>query len=239
MPDGGYGLETPYQPLPDNDGGEVLSTITLSGSDATVSGDFNMDISISHNHIADLVVRLTSPSGTGIFLHAFGGGSDDDIIGNYPNTLTPAQSFDAFLGEPLDGDWVLMVRDGGSGGTGILNSWALYDITGFECDSGPVATPEHTLPTRFTLAQNVPNPFNPATEISFAVPAEAGLVTLDIFDLRGFKVRNLERSQLAPGVYMRVWYGRDDAGTAVSSGVYFYRLSGSNFTQTRKMLIVQ
>ena len=239
VPSGGYGLETPYQPLPDNDGSEVLSTITLSGSDATVSGDFNMDISISHNHIADLVVRLTSPSGTGIFLHAFGGGSDDDIIGNYPNTLTPAQSFDAFLGEPLDGDWVLMVRDGGSGGTGILNSWALYDITGFECDSGPVATPENTLPTRFTLAQNVPNPFNPATEISFAVPAEAGLVTLDIFDLRGFKVRNLERSQLAPGVYMRVWNGRDDAGTAVSSGVYFYRLSGSNFTQTRKMLIVQ
>jgi len=189
--------------------------------------------------IADLVIRLTSPSGTGIFLHAFGGGSNDDIIGNYPNTLTPAQSFDTFLGEPLDGDWVLKVRDGGSGGTGILNSWALYDITGFECDSGTVATPENTLPTRFTLAQNVPNPFNPATEISFAVPAEAGLVTLDIFDLRGFKVRNLERSQLSPGVYMRVWNGRDDDGTAVSSGVYFYRLSGSNFTQTRKMLIVQ
>jgi len=238
VPVGGYGVATPYQPLPDNDGNSVFSTITISGSNATVSEDFNMDINITHNYIGDLIVRLTSPEGTGIFLAAFSGGSADDIIGNYPNTLTPAQSFDAFLGEALDGDWVLMVRDGGSGGTGTLNSWALYDISDFDCHT-TVAALENTLPTRFHLAQNVPNPFNPTTEIHFSVPADAGLVTLDIFDVRGLKVRSLERSNLEAGTYSRVWNGRDETGSPVSSGVYFYRLSGNNFSQTSKMVMVQ
>jgi flagellar hook assembly protein FlgD len=77
------------------------------------------------------------------------------------------------------------------------------------------------------------------TKISFAVPADAGLVSLEIFDVRGLKVRTLERSNLGAGSYTRVWNGRDDAGAAVSSGVYFYRLTGKNFSQTNKMVILQ
>ena len=238
VPVGGFGTAAPLEPLPDNDGTSVLSVITISDTGATVSEGLNMDINITHDYIGDLIVRLTSPEGTGIFLQAFSGGSANDIIGNYPNTLTPAQSFDAFLGQALDGDWVLTVRDGGAGGTGTLNSWALYDITDFNCHT-TTAAPENILPTRFVLAQNIPNPFNPTTEIRFSVPADAGLVTLDIFDVRGLKVRTLERSNLSQGNYARVWNGRDEAGTPVSSGVYFYRLTGNNFTQTSKMVIVQ
>jgi len=238
VPIGGFGEAAPNEQLPDNDGSDVTSIITISDTGAVVSAGLNVDVHITHDYIGDLVVRLVSPSGTGIFLHAFGGGSANNIIGNYPNTLTPPQSLDAFIGQPLDGDWSLVVRDGGGGGTGSLNSWALYDITGFNCHTSSAA-PEDVLPTRFTLGRNVPNPFNPSTEISFSVPADAGLVTLDIFDVRGQKVRTLERSNLGPGAYTRVWNGRDQAGAAVSSGVYFYRLSGNNFSQTSKMVIVQ
>jgi subtilisin-like proprotein convertase family protein len=238
VPIGGFGEAAPNSSLPDNDGSSVTSIITISDTGALVSAGLNLDVHITHDYIGDLVVRLVSPAGTGIFLHAYGGGSANNIIGNFPNTLTPPQSLDAFIGQPLDGDWSLVVRDGGDGGTGALNSWALYDITGFDCHTSSAAL-EDILPTRFTLGRNVPNPFNPSTEISFSVPADAGLVTLDIFDVRGQKVRTLERSNLGPGVYTRVWNGRDQAGAAVSSGVYFYRLSGNNFSQTSKMVIVQ
>ncbi len=238
VPVGGYGIQTPYQPMPDNTGDQIFSTITVSGTGAVVSEGINMDINITHSHIGDIVMWLTSPSGTRAYLHLLGGGSADDIIGNYPGTLTPGQSFDRFYGEPLDGDWELMVRDGGDGGTGTLNYWAFYDISDFECDIDILATPD-LVPTTFALAQNAPNPFNPATTIAFEVPANAGLVTLAIYDVSGRQVRTLAQESLAPGQHTRTWQGRDDGGRAVASGVYFYKLTGDGFTQTRKMVVVQ
>jgi len=237
VPEGGYGYAAVYQNLPDNDGGQVLSHITISGTGAVVSENFNMDIDLTHTHIGELVIWLVSPSGTRCYLSLLQGGSADDIVGNYPNTLTPAQSFDRFWGEPLDGEWELMARDQGPNGTGSLNSWALYDISGFDCDTDITATPG--LPTAFTLAQNSPNPFNPMTEISFAVPQNGGQVSLEIFDVRGQKVRTLVQSHLEAGNHTRTWNGRDDRGGQVASGVYFYRLAGDGFVQTRKMTVVQ
>ncbi|MEZ4388922.1 MAG: proprotein convertase P-domain-containing protein [Candidatus Krumholzibacteriia bacterium] len=238
VPVGGYGYQAPHVALPDNDGNSVLSYITISGTGALVSEGFNMDIDVSHTYIGDLVMWLTSPSGTRAYLSLFQGGSADDIVGNYPNTLTPAQSFDRFWGEPLDGTWELMVRDQGANGTGMLNSWALYDITGYDCDTDLTAAPDG-LPVAFNLGQNSPNPFNPMTEISFAVPQDAGLVRLEIFDVRGQKVRTLAQEALPAGQHTRTWNGRTDAGRQVASGVYFYRLSGNNFSDTRKMVVVQ
>jgi subtilisin-like proprotein convertase family protein len=237
VPVGGYGIQTPYVPLPDDTGAEIYSTITISGTGAVVSEDINMDIFVEHDHVGDLVMWLTSPSGTRAYLTLLQGGSADDIQGNYPNTLTPAQSFDRFYGEPLDGAWELMVRDQGGGGTGQLNYWAFYDISDVDCDTDITATPD--LPASFQLAQNAPNPFNPATTIAFDVPRGAGVVTLAIYDVSGRLVRTLEHGQLEAGRYTRTWQGRDQAGRAVASGVYFYKLSGDGFSQTRKMVVVQ
>jgi len=239
VPVGGYGIETPYVPLPDNDGNLVTTEITISGTGATVSAGFNMDINITHTYIGDLVLILRSPAGTLCYLSLFQGGSADNIIGNYPGTLTPAQAFDRFLGQPLDGTWTLTVRDGGAGGTGQFNWWALYDITDCECDVDVTGAPDALVPTRFALAQNSPNPFNPATTIAFDVPVDAGTVTLAIFDVSGRRVRTLEQGSLAAGRYTRTWEGRDDSGRRVSSGLYFYKLTGNGFTETKKMVIVQ
>ena len=95
------------------------------------------------------------------------------------------------------------------------------------------------LPTRFAVAQNHPNPFNPSTTISFAVPENAGLVSLAIFDVSGRLVRELESSSLPAGTYSRVWNGRDAQNRVVSSGIYFYRLSGNDFSEAKKMILVQ
>ncbi|HOX24714.1 MAG TPA: proprotein convertase P-domain-containing protein [Candidatus Krumholzibacteria bacterium] len=239
VPVGGYGIQTPYVPLPDNDGTTIYSVITIAGTGATVSAGLNMDINVTHTYIGDLVLILVSPSGTLAYLHLFSGGSADNIIGNYPLTLTPGQSFDRFIGEPLDGDWTLRIRDGGANGTGSLNYWALYDIADFDCDLDVTGAPDALAPTRFALAQNAPNPFNPATTIAFDVPADAGTVTLAIFDVSGRKIRTLAQGSLPAGRYSRTWEGRDDSGRRVSSGLYFYKLTGSGFVETKKMVIVQ
>jgi hypothetical protein len=133
------------------------------------------------------------------------------------------------VGEPLDGTWELMTRDQGSNGTGMLNSWGVHDITGFECDIAVVSAPDAAVPLAFALGRNTPNPFNPATEISFAVPTDAGTVRLEVFDDQA----------LPSGRHTSVWNGRTDKGRQVASGVYFYRLTGRGFSETRKMVAVQ
>ncbi|MEI2811253.1 MAG: FlgD immunoglobulin-like domain containing protein [Nocardioides sp.] len=122
---------------------------------------------------------------------------------------------------------------------GILNSWGINDVTGYECDTFVSAVHDGALPARFAVGQNHPNPFNPSTTISFAVPENAGQVTLAIFDVSGRLVRTLESGSLGAGTYTREWNGRDDMGRAVGSGTYFYRLAGNEFSEARKMILIQ
>ncbi len=85
---------------------------------------------------------------------------------------------------------------------------------------------------------NRPNPFNPSTTISFALPAP-GKATLIIYDITGRKVRELVRGPLKAGTHAIPWDGRDDAGQAVSSGVYLSRLSAGTWSATGKMLLMK
>jgi hypothetical protein len=95
-----------------------------------------------------------------------------------------------------------------------------------------------SLPTAFALSQNAPNPFNPATKISFALPVK-GPVELRVYDVRGATVRTLVAGELEPGFHDYVWDGRSDAGAQVPSGVYFYRLRTVDGDKTRSMTLVK
>gem|GEM_PF-628600 len=90
-----------------------------------------------------------------------------------------------------------------------------------------------SLPGSFALAQNYPNPFNPSTTIVFNLPA-ASSVRLEIYDILGRVVENRELGYFSSGE------GRYEFdGSALSSGVYFYRLSTEMASQTRKMILVK
>lgn len=91
---------------------------------------------------------------------------------------------------------------------------------------------------RPVLKINFPNPFNPSTTISFLLPENA-TCTLDIYNIRGQKVRTLINDAKSAGNYSVFWNGQNDNGKPVSSGLYFYRLVTPNFSQTRKMLLVK
>ncbi len=94
-------------------------------------------------------------------------------------------------------------------------------------------------PSQFTLNQNHPNPFNPSTTISFNLPS-ASPVSLRIYDVSGKVVRELIAGQIMEtGSQQVMWNGRDDDGQMVSAGVYFYKLSAGDFSETKRMVLVK
>lgn len=96
------------------------------------------------------------------------------------------------------------------------------------------------LPLAFELDQNYPNPFNPQTEITFQVSESArGLIELDVYSLRGSRVKTLLSGSLAPGHYTVSWDGKNDRGEPLPSGVYFYRLTADGRSITKKMILAR
>ena len=96
---------------------------------------------------------------------------------------------------------------------------------------------------RTMLLQNFPNPFNPETWIPYHLTDDAP-VTIQIYDMGGKLVRELSLGQKPVGAYLTketatYWDGRNAQGTAVASGVYFYRLRAGDFAETRRMLMVK
>ncbi|MBD3257247.1 T9SS type A sorting domain-containing protein, partial [candidate division GN15 bacterium] len=93
------------------------------------------------------------------------------------------------------------------------------------------------LPTAYSLSQNYPNPFNPATTINFNLPAQSDW-SLKVFNVTGKLVREFNGSNAA-GQHSVVWDGMDNSGRPVASGVYFYRFDASDFSQTKKMILLK
>jgi len=89
------------------------------------------------------------------------------------------------------------------------------------------------LPEAFALQQNYPNPFNPGTNFEFSIPT-SGMVILKVYNVLGQRVATLVSGHLNAGTHTFYWNASGQA-----SGLYFYRLSTSDFTQTKKMLLVK
>jgi hypothetical protein len=93
------------------------------------------------------------------------------------------------------------------------------------------------IPREFKLFQNYPNPFNPVTKIKFDISSVGTVprtVRLVIYDALGGEVKVLINQPLKAGEYEI-----DFDGTDLPSGVYYYRLSSNEITQTRKMVLIK
>ncbi|OQX92692.1 MAG: hypothetical protein B6D58_01695 [candidate division Zixibacteria bacterium 4484_95] len=107
------------------------------------------------------------------------------------------------------------------------------------CDVGVgIDDKETSLPTSFNLNQNYPNPFNARTELGFYL-AEKSEVAFDIYNIVGQKIKTLKKGMLEAGFYTVTWDGTNNNGEVVSSGVYFYRLTAGDKTQTKKMVMLK
>jgi hypothetical protein len=146
---------------------------------------------------------------------------------------SPRESHTAIYDPARDG----MVVFGGFDGDGDFCTdrnnevWAMW----FQ---SPIAAPPVPRSAAVTLAQNFPNPFNPATTIEFSLSA-IGPVSLIVYDMRGRLVRKLVSCEQPAGRQRIVWDATDDDGQRVGSGVYFYVLVTSFGEQQRKMIVVE
>ena len=94
------------------------------------------------------------------------------------------------------------------------------------------------IPRSFTLHQNRPNPFNPATVISFYLPA-SGHADLEVFNIAGQSVKVLLNGKMSAGNHSAAWDGKDKSGRLLPSGIYLYRLKMAGFSEVKRMVLLK
>jgi hypothetical protein len=107
------------------------------------------------------------------------------------------------------------------------------DADGIGYESDAIRIEAVDLPNQYSLSQNYPNPFNPATSITYAIP-EAQYVTLKVYDSYGREIKTLVDKEHTSGVYTVSF----DA-SALTSGVYFYKMQAGDFTQVKRMTLTK
>ena len=126
---------------------------------------------------------------------------------------------------------------------GFLNKASYYEGSGIFYDNlsfhilDMTDVPDQTL-AGATLRQNHPNPFNPSTQIEFALD-RPGRVELCVFDLAGRRIATLRRDDLEAGEHVVTWNGRSDAGTPVPAGQYRCVLKTAAGRVSRSMALVK
>jgi len=224
----------PGLPIPDNDPAGVTDVIDVAETGELFG--ITIDVNISHFSVGQLVVTLTSPTGTSVTLRNRTGGTADDMVGNWPESLFidgPGELTDFWNQNPR-GAWTLKVSDEQFGALGTFNSWGLNLLV----TDNEASAVETGLPAMTRLVGNAPNPFNPRTVISFEL-AGSGPVRMDVYDLKGRLVRELANRNYDAGRHDIVWDGRDNRGGETASGMYFFRMRTENDVQTHKMLLVR
>jgi hypothetical protein len=95
------------------------------------------------------------------------------------------------------------------------------------------------------LFDNYPNPFNPSTTIKFSVTSSemnstgGEHISINIYNIKGQKVKTLANKYFETGVHSVVWNGDDDNGHSVSSGMYFYKMNSSSYSDVKKMMLLK
>lgn len=125
-------------------------------------------------------------------------------------------------------------RSSYNNGQGYFNG-VISDISIWNLGS-PITSIENNytnIPTGYELFNNYPNPFNPTTKISYSVP-QLSFVSLKVFDSLGKEVAELVNGEKYPGSF-EVNFNASN----LPSGVYFYRLTAGNFSQTKKLILMK
>jgi hypothetical protein len=230
----------------------VLYAITDEGQDLE---GFPVSVGVNFS-CPPLIANLDDDPQPEILLHSYvnsvyGYNHDGSPLSGFPfitsyNGSTPGSLVD------FDGNNLTKLVMGHSNGVLMLNlrrsaqglaPWTTYRGSslrqGSFASTGFVENDEHVQsPAQTALLQNYPNPFNPITTIRYNLAKDSS-VKLEIYNLKGQKVRNLINGSQKTGINSMVWDGCDDNGKVVASGIYFSRLSVSGKTYERRMLLLK
>ena len=165
----------------------------------------------------------------------------------FPEATNGIYYFEGITGSPYIGEVCALKNE--SEGTVILMGFPLYYMHNEEVEDffdqflieiGEVGTDDLVVNPNKFYSIAYPNPFNPTTTISFNLTAEnAENAELEIYNLKGQKVKTLVNEKLNAGQHSVSWSGNDENGRSVSSGIYFYKLKAGDFEQTKKMMLLK
>ncbi len=128
-------------------------------------------------------------------------------------------------------NWYVLTDASGSYTEFLVKAYIHYGETG-------INDVVELLPSSYNLDQNYPNPFNPSTVISYQLPKQSR-VQIKIYDAIGNEIRSLIDEEKSAGKYNILWDSRNNYGSRVSSGVYFYKITADGFAQTKKMILMK
>ncbi len=153
---------------------------------------------------------------------------DSVQINNEPVTETTYSDID--LAEGVYSYWVTAVYSMGES--------AISNIIEVEVEDQSDITDINTPLFKNSLGNNYPNPFNPSTTINFSLQ-EYAPVKIEIFNLKGQKIKTLIDGVLDSGNHLVIWNGSSDDGLKVSSGFYFYKMQTEDYSSAKEMLLLK
>ncbi len=143
------------------------------------------------------------------------------------------------MNQNIDNPNVMLFFEEVSGGDAGANSiTAASEGLGLFSTTVLSNNPESTLPDKYGLHSNFPNPFNPVTLITYDLAGD-GQVDLSVYNIVGRKVKTLVNEYQTAGRKATAWYGVDDSGNSLSAGMYFYRLTAGGIVFTKKMVLMK
>lgn len=185
----------------------------------------------TYSGIEDAYLVALGPTGETLSYATFVGGSGEDCgrAVAVADTLVYVTGFTESADFPTQGPFCDPTHNG------LLDLFVTkFDLASLASD---VADDQDALPSAYGLYGNWPNPFNSCTTIRYDLASPVRL-TLSIYDPAGRRARVLVDAAIKPaGRHAAHWDGRNDAGRAVASGIYFYRLHTQAFTETRPMVL--
>ena len=101
---------------------------------------------------------------------------------------------------------------------------------------------DQTIPnssSQISKLMNYPNPFNPTTTISFSVTQNSDFVNLEVYNIKGQKVKTLINEKMQKGKHSIVWSSVDEDNKPVSSGIYLYKIKAGNQESVKRMLLLK
>lgn len=201
----------------------VVYSLNTQNEMSFIFGDNNgylHAINTSGNEIAGFPVYCGSALKTSPAIGYFDTDNDIDLL--FPNTNQMV--YIDYKSQGGDAKWAMFRGN-------PLRTGSAFDIA--------LSNEDQIVPVKDNeLQQNYPNPFNPTTSISFNLKNNS-FVKLNIYNVKGQLVKSLVNQRFAQGQHSVTWNGKDNQNKSVSSGVYFYRLDGDDFSFTKKMMLIK
>ncbi len=214
-----------------NDWASVVRSLNAEGAPYDLSNYGSLRFTASGNCAVEVIFNLTNTQNYNYFMYKINLSSQSKEYNINFDQLKllygGSQAFDPKLVEDIG--FIVNTTDN----SGLSNfNLEVKNIAFIGNDLSNVNT-SNSVPKEFALDQNYPNPFNPSTIIEYSVPRQEKL-TLTVYNLLGQKVATLLNTQVSPGVHSITF----DA-SKLSSGIYFYQLTGNNVNITKKMILTK